>query len=683
MKPHFAVLLTVSALLTTSLLVAQVPAPSLETRFKAAIHAEEIEGNLEKAIVQYAELSRSGDRPVAARALLRLAECYRKLGDARAVQIYQRIVREYTDQPEVVRTAGAYLTGGEEKRPAATTALRKIWAGPQVDTTGHISVDGRYLSYTHWETGDLAVRDLTTGRNRLLTNKGSWLESDEFAETSAISRDGKRVAYAWFNGKDRYEMRVIAVDKPGFPEPRTVFDNPEVVWANPHDWSPDGQWVAVALSRVDNTQQVGLINVGDGSLRVLKSVDWRGVTRLAFSPDGRYVGFDLPAGEQITDETDVFVMAVDGSRSDVVAPGPGRDDMIGWSPDGTRVLFTSTRGGSRGLWAQRIREGKPEGTPELVKPDIGGTALGISDDGRLFFGVSVGDRDIHIAEIDFETGKLVTPPVRAVRTFLGTSRQPAWSRDGKHLSYVFGMGRLDTRLAIRSNDTDLVRQLPPKLVGFYSTHWAPDGASLLVQGTSSVGRAGLYSVNVENGDATLLIGREPGRSVSSPRLSRDGRRLFHVVREANQSAIVERDMVTGTERTLYRAGWIANIDLAPDDRHLVLRQDPAKGASAILVVSVVGTEAPRELVRVNAPLFFQNFPVWTAAGDKIIAVQAATDGRDASVLLIPAQGGTPTRLDLAGFNFGPIAVHPDGRRIAYLAGKLASEVWVLENFVRN
>ena len=107
MKPHFAVLLTVSALLTTSLLVARVPASSLETRFKAAIHAEEIEGNLEKAIVQYTELSRSGDRPVAARALLRLAECYRKLGDARAVQIYQRIVREYTDQPEVVRTAGA------------------------------------------------------------------------------------------------------------------------------------------------------------------------------------------------------------------------------------------------------------------------------------------------------------------------------------------------------------------------------------------------------------------------------------------------------------------------------------------------------------------------------------------------------------------------------------------------
>ena len=45
-----------------------------------------------------------------------------------------------------------------------------------------ISPDGRFLTYTDWSTGDLALQDLKTGEKRHLTNKGSWEKSSEFAQ---------------------------------------------------------------------------------------------------------------------------------------------------------------------------------------------------------------------------------------------------------------------------------------------------------------------------------------------------------------------------------------------------------------------------------------------------------------------------------------------------------------------
>ncbi len=41
--------------------------------------------------------------------------------------------------------------------------IRQVWVGPEVDILGGPSPDGRYLSFVHWDTGDLAVRSLNTG----------------------------------------------------------------------------------------------------------------------------------------------------------------------------------------------------------------------------------------------------------------------------------------------------------------------------------------------------------------------------------------------------------------------------------------------------------------------------------------------------------------------------------------
>ena len=107
-------------------------------------------------------------------------------------------------------------------RPASRCA-RSGKAGGEFE--GSPSPDGRYLSFHDWDTGDLAVRDLVTGQNRRLTNKGTSQDSDEFAESSVISGDGRQIAYAWYNKEKFYELRVIGIDG---SNPRTVYRDKRV-----------------------------------------------------------------------------------------------------------------------------------------------------------------------------------------------------------------------------------------------------------------------------------------------------------------------------------------------------------------------------------------------------------------------------------------------------------------------
>ena len=81
---------------------------------------------------------------------------------------------------------------------------RQIWSGQGVDQSGSPSFDGRYLSYTDPGTGDLGVLDLATGATRRLTNTGGWSAAmDGSSSSSALSSDGREVAYVWSEPRSR------------------------------------------------------------------------------------------------------------------------------------------------------------------------------------------------------------------------------------------------------------------------------------------------------------------------------------------------------------------------------------------------------------------------------------------------------------------------------------------------
>jgi len=85
--------IAVAAALGAGLALTQAPR-SAEVQLKAAEHKQQVEGDLKGAIEQYRKLAQGRDRAVAAKALVRMGQCYEKLGDAESRKAYERVLRE-------------------------------------------------------------------------------------------------------------------------------------------------------------------------------------------------------------------------------------------------------------------------------------------------------------------------------------------------------------------------------------------------------------------------------------------------------------------------------------------------------------------------------------------------------------------------------------------------------------
>lgn len=680
-----SLILAVLLLAGTQITVGQQPTAPLDALFARAQHKADVEGDLKGAIEDYRRVvERAGsDRALAARALLQMADAYDKLGDGESTRIYERLVRDYADLKDTVAIARSRVTAESRLSPAGIVT-RQVWTGPKAGIFGAVSPDGRYVTGTDWETGDLLLHRLSDGIDRRLTSKGSWLESGEYAESSVFSPDGGEIVYSWFNADRKasgYDLRVVPVNTAVPPPPRVLYDNADVQWIAPYDWSRDGRWIAVQLHRRDRTVQIALVGAS-GSLRVLKSVGWQESTAMFFSPDSRYLAFDLPV-DAGSAQRDVFVLAIDGSRERQAVVHAANDIVLGWTPDGSHLLFGSDRTGSMGLWALPVRDGTAAGDARLVKPDIGRPrAMGVTRSGALHFAVRTDGPDVYVASADFESGSVLRAPTRATQEFIGRNEHPDWSRDGRYLAYisrrapVVGTALATSGVAavvvVHDSATGQTRELRPKLTGRINyLRWAPDGRSLSVEGLDLQGRSGIFRVDAQTAAVSPLVdGQEP-------QWSPDGRHLFY---RRSDGVVVRRDIEDGTEREVVRRGPPCRPDVSPDGRFLAC-VDYGYGASKqrrVWLFSVGGGE-PQELLHVANASTAGNFAAWTPDSR---AVLTWVPGDRPHLWLVSVSDRRTRRIDFgAGFErVSHVRIHPDGRQVAFVAGNDKSEVWSIDNF---
>jgi hypothetical protein len=401
MKALSPIVITIGML---ALAVGAVVAQSGNDLFQQALVKERTEGNMAAAITLYQTIveKHGTDRTLVAKALVQMGQCYEKLGRSDALKAYERVVREFADQADSAAQARdrlAALTRPGGPTNSSGVVVRQVWTGPEVDLLGGPSLDGRYLSYVDWETGDLAIRDLSTGEKRRLTSG----PPGEFAFYSRISPDGQKVAYVWVDKENPYHLRVTSInDVRNGVKPRVLFRNTPF-YMTFGDWSPDGKYLLANIRGID------LISVSDGAMTTLKTPNWgRPVPR--FSPDGRWIVYNLQP-KQDSPDRDIFVLAADGSRETPLVEHPGNDFVLGWAPDGKRILFASNRTGVMSAWVIAVEDGKPQGAPELVKPDIGNIEpMGFTRTGAFYYGVSTEMSDVYIATLDPATGRVVTAP---------------------------------------------------------------------------------------------------------------------------------------------------------------------------------------------------------------------------------------------------------------------------------
>ncbi|MBN8731742.1 MAG: PD40 domain-containing protein [Acidobacteria bacterium] len=375
----------------------------------------------------------------------------------------------------------------------AEPTIRVVWDVAGANILGAPTPDGRYLSCVDPGSGDLALLETATGQLRRLTHKGPGA-AKEFAYFSAPSRDGSRVAVAWFNEAGFYDLRVVPAEG---GEPRVLFRNEESGFVQPTSWTPDNQQILTLFFRKDNISQIALVHAKTGAVKVLRSLNWVYPKRMDISPDGRWIAYDSFGGEQ-AGPRDIYVLAMDGSSETKVVEAPGEDLFPVWSPDGQEILFASDRDGTMGAWAVRVENGKAAGTPRLVRSNLKQfLPMGVTAKGDLYYGLRTGSSEIALMP---EGGKPAVLPTRTP----GRNSAPAWSHDGKRLAYLSrrgaeNFGVQSVVIVVRDLDSGRERDLPARLATIASVRWSPDGEWLLASGTDGKGRAGLFRVRVRDG----------------------------------------------------------------------------------------------------------------------------------------------------------------------------------------
>jgi len=642
-----------------------------------------VDGDLKGAIaIDERILGLSGvPRTVAARALLHLGQCHEKLGHAEARKAYERLVREFADQSEEVGRARARLAALGQ--PDTAMKVRQVWAGPFDDFLSATTRDGRYLTIQDADSQDLAVRDLVTGQKRRLTHKGPGFES---AVESLPSPEGQEVAYCWYNKDQFYDLRIVGMDG---SDPRVLYASGQMEWVEPTDWSPDGKSILAVLQGRDQRSQIAQIAVKDGSVRVLKAFDQQTPQRPRFSPDGRFVAYDVPQGPGV-EGYDIFLLAVDGGREGPLVQHPGNDVMFDWTPDGKRVLFGSNRSGATGAWWIEIADGQPRGTPELVKPDLGRDVrpLGFTHDGSYYYWVRTGMRDVYVAELDLATGRRLAEPSPAAPRYAGSNYNPEWSSDGRQLLFLShrGPGAWGARaICVRDMEGGEVREVPSKLEQMHDARWSADGRSLLVDAQHPAGEFDHFRIDLRTGDFERVDLKAPVHFGFA--WSPDGKTVFyHQWNSTTKTiSIVARDLATGQEKELFSVAepshFGAGAALSRDGRQLAFAvRDSVSRSNVLKVLSADGGEARDVLRGVEMP--FPGSVAWTSDGLSLLFTRTPNPRSSTTELWqVSAQGGDPRKLDLAADDIRDLRVHPDGRHVAYSAGQDRQEVWALSNFL--
>ncbi|MCK4932320.1 MAG: PD40 domain-containing protein, partial [Candidatus Aminicenantes bacterium] len=342
--------------------------------FQKALAKERAEGNLEEAICLYQKLvDETKDEALAAKAQYRIGICFEKLGLEKtksAQEAFQKVMDNYPHQIEIVKLAQERLSSLLNAKAAAEKRdsefiLKKIGPG-NTRGQGEVSPDGRYISFTDWNTGDLVVQDLIKREKYNITHKGSWEKSGAMAYSSRWSPDGGSIAYDWWDWDTEPNFVGIRIASRDGTKTRTLFQvSPDEGVSITCGWSPDGKYILAVIKREQSptSSQFVLISVNDGSKRVLKTYyEKNEPEKAAFSPDGKHIILERRQADNPTNN-DVFLLSMKSGEEIPLITHPADDRFLASAPDGEHILFLSDRRGTRDVWLLQMEGDEIKGTP--------------------------------------------------------------------------------------------------------------------------------------------------------------------------------------------------------------------------------------------------------------------------------------------------------------------------------
>ncbi|MFH1833477.1 MAG: hypothetical protein ABH877_00515, partial [bacterium] len=512
-----------------------------------------------------------------------------------------------------------------------------------------------------------------TGDTRRLTHNSAPFEFEESSDASEISRDGKWVAYTW---SDSIGMGLGVVDIEG-NSPRIVYRGErDSGWIQAVDWSPDGRSI-LAWSQARGQDELLVISAENGSMRLLKTFDRGDPYEFLFSPDGRFVAYSKN-GEDPEENRDIFTVDVATGNEHILVRHPANDHMLGWAPDGRHVLFGSDRSGTQGAWLLPVDDGRANGAPWLVKPDMWhAKGVGFADDGRFFYLVNTGGLAVYTVTFDPASKSVIGSPTAITTPTFGIARKPHWSPDGRHLAYI-AEDRLN--VVVRSMETGDVKEFDfGEAASVNHTGWSADGRSVfvVVSPERDEYRMAVLRLDVQTGIREERLRAEWNQASSRVylQISPDERFCFYLLDSEGEVTIVREEIETGDTSQLFRTprisglpwwGHLWGLQLSPDGQTLAFTHMGER----VVLLPVEGGE-PREY-----PIEDPRNIAWMPEGNALLV------GSADEVFYVDLADGQlhPIGLRIQG-SWVPPDVHPDGRRIAYASGTQSAELWVMENFL--
>lgn len=684
-----------------------------ELLLQTAIHTQLVDGDLDGAIRLYQEIlsTYSGERAIAADALLKMGQSYEKLGQASvgsAREAYERLLRVYADQAEPVTVARARLAALEVEPtlPSPTMTVRELMRGgehvpdPTHDPEFAISSDGRLLVHTDGNNRAaqeiaLTIRNLATGEARNVPGTG-WKDGEdwisEWFSNPVLSPDETQMVYVNYGNRfglnpSRVGPRIY-VDALDGDDRELVYDSPEVrnMWTM--DWSPDGEHILISSDADDQSVFLATLSLESKTLQRLVTLDWAHPRRAEYSPDGRFIAYDSTKGG----DRKIYLLSADGAQEQVLVDSAGEDDSPLWTRDGRFgrfLLFRSSRAGRWDLYAVRMTNGRPAGREVLIKSNLGAlTRLrGVSTDGTLFVHEQFGGTDVAISESvktrsetvtarilpkvgTTENKRLTFAPGQRVMYTAGSEREPRGRRI--HITDLEGRVLQEVPLESRDNRAGIALS-------------SPDGTKLVLY-VYEDNRPRIKVLSADTG--TLLNVLDPFENGSGGPIgwSGDSRRLYLVGRTmADDPTLALIDVETGqvVESTPLPPG--ASVVLSPSKEYLAMMvPGPLGDGPPQVVLRSLEDGSDKVLIDQADQALTNRAPIWASrvvwdfdsrhllyrrvGGDRLYSFSLETEEE---TLLVE---------DMQGFDI--LSVSPDGKHWALR--KLAREqslIWVLENFL--
>jgi Tol biopolymer transport system component len=653
-----------------------------ERLLQKAMLSEDVDGNLQAAVEQYKKIvsDNGGNRAVAARALLRLAGCYEKLGREEAKKTYQQLINDYPDQAAEVASARQKLAGLTRvlEKQASKPVFRKITIPGKISARAQLSPDGARLAMV--SDGDVWVVNL---QGKVATDiAGAPVQLTRGASASwaglTWSGNGQWIAF----NEERIPSRDIYVlPASGGALQKLSRDVP--IWGGSPRWlglSSDGSRLIYSTESEDRVV-LQMVSVDTGEM--LARFGSPDALEPAFSPDGRHVAYVSRLMRSDMRGKVRIVRLADGD--DVpINEGPILVRTPTWSPNGSMLAYLTHPHeddvNMEELWITPLGEsGEAVGkSTKIPLPRLAQSIAGWTADNKIGLLCPSPFRSA-IYTVPLTGGKATQVTPDTWDSFL-----PQWSPDGERIYFRWGKGDIafvpagGGPIGVVSPEKDkLIETLPGG-----GNHISPDG-SRIVFSAYEQGKPGLevhlWTMPAAGGEPVRLP-MKPDLTAWQPRWSPDGKWIaFESERDVpGERKLDENIFIVSSEggeprQLTHHTDCFCELEAWSPGGDLIAY---ACSDKAIRIIPVAGGE-PRAVLKADGLENHQGSLAWTLDGSRLMY---AAKGR---LWTVSTSGGEPAAIktDMDG-NILQFALSPDGKTIAFnIPSGGDAELWLMEGFL--